>query len=202
MNGIIADFLAQHYLTLPFVTRAAGCVSTLSKPGKNKSVTKIPVAMRVFEETPTGPTLCIGDEDYHALTPDSSQAAILYFEDVAGAKVIASNSRYLTWEGRVKLVLWVNFALIGAEFTLGELEASILANTPTELTASGALYGAIITPSKIYPKLPSPFEAYSYDEAQRQYLTAPYGYTSMEITYKARAARGCGANIVLNPVVC
>jgi len=202
MNEIIADFLAQHYLTLPFVTRAAGCVSVLSKPKKDKTVAKLPVTLRLFEQTEEGAVLCSRDEDYYPLTPDSSQAAILYFEDVAGAKVVDSNSRYLTWEGRLKLVLWTNFKLIGDELTLGDLEASLLANTPAAISASGALLGATVKPTRIFPKVPSPFSSYSYEEAQRQYLTAPYGYTAIELTYTARAARGCAANIVLNPVVC
>lgn len=201
MNELVADFLAQHFSSLPFVTRAAGCVSVLVRSKKDQVDARIPVARRVFDTTAEG-VLCLTAQDHYDLVPDGRQSAILYFEDRAGARVTESSKRIVTWEGRLKLVLWVNFKLIGEAYTLGEIERHVLANIPVEIPASGTFFGASVKPSKTLPKTPNPFAAYTYDEAQSQYLTAPYDYLSLELTYIARASRGCPTALALNPSQC
>lgn len=202
MNEIITDFLAQHFITLPFVSRAAGCVTVLRKPKSGGGEIKIPVAQLVYKTTEAGVTVCDVEQDYQDLIPVSTETGILYFEDLVGAKVTDSNKRYNTWEGRLKLVFWANLKKIGQLTTMGDLETAIIGNLPQQIAANGAFFGASVRMSKIFPKRPSPFDYYNYNEVQTQFLAAPYGYFSLEIAYTARASRGCPTNITLNPELC
>lgn len=202
MNEIITDFLAQHFISLPFVSRAAGCVTVLRKAKNGGGEIKIPVAQLVYKTNEAGVTVCDVEQDYQDLIPVSSETGILYFEDLVGAKVVGSNKRYNTWEGRLKLVFWANLKKIGQLTTMGDLEAAIIGNLPQEIAANGAFFGAKVNMSKIFPKRPSPFAFYNYNETQTQFLAAPYGYFSLEISYTAMASRGCPTNITLNPELC
>ena len=202
MNGIITDFLAQHFINLPFVSRAAGCVTVLKKSKSGGADKKIPVAQIVYKTTEAGVTVCDFEQDYQDLIPVSTETGILYFEDLVGTKVIDSNKRYNTWEGRLKLVFWANLKKIGQPTTMRDLEEAIMANLPQQIAGSGAFFGASLRMSKIFPKRPSPFDYYDYNESQTQFLAAPYGYFSLEIAYTARASRGCPTNITLNPELC
>lgn len=201
MTEVITDFLAQHYINLPFVSRAAGAVTMLRRPKNGGGETRIPVAPFVY--TSNGAKECDTEQDYEHLIPVSGETGILYFEDATGARVVDANRRYNTWKGRLKLVFWANLKKIGGGVTMGDLETAVISNLPREITANDSgFFGASLSMSRIYPKRPSPFVAYTYDEKQNQFLSAPYGYFSLEIGFTARASRGCPTNITLNPEQC
>lgn len=202
MDDIIADFLAQHLINLPYVSRAAGLVTVLATKVGGKP-RKIPVATLVYKSEEGTVTNCDITKEYHNLVPDGRETGILYFEEVEGAKLKEDGNRRInTWTGKLKLVFWANLENIGNDITIGDLEMGLLSNVPRNISANGSLLGATVKTTKILPKHPSPFEKYTYDETKTLYLTLPYGYTSLEISYKALSSPNCPTNIVLNPEIC
>jgi len=199
MNEIIADFLAQHFINMPYVTRAAGCVQMRKYKGKGGAEKRVPAASKVYQQLQPEEIRC--DPDSLDLVPQSRETGILYFED-KGAKNTNSNKRMDTWEGKLELVYWANFKKIGADTSIGDLQGNILQNLPQNIAASGALISATVKPSRIMPKRPSPFDPYTYDEAATQFITPPYDYLHIEISYKALTLAGCATNIILNPDEC
>lgn len=201
MNEVITDFLAQHLINLPFVSRAAGVVNMLVTESGGKP-NKIPVAPLIY--TLNGEdNNCDVEADYHSLVPDGKEVGILYFEEIDGAKLKEDGNRRInTWVGKLKLVFWSNLKKVGNDTTIGDLERIILSNIPRKITANGSFLGATVKTTKILPKRPSPFDKYSYKETKTLYLSLPYGYTSLEINYTALTSPNCPTNIVLNPEIC
>ena len=80
MNELIGDVLAQHFITLPFVTRTAGCVEIFKKSTKSV-IKKFPVAGQIYK-TDSGQIYCDKSEDYQPITPNSQETGIVFFEEV------------------------------------------------------------------------------------------------------------------------
>ena len=198
MNEIISDFLAQTFITLPFVSRAAGCVYGLPKDKD----TLIPVAPKIYTTNEQNTVSCEVEQDFYDLIPDHREIGILYFEDDMGARLTASNKRYNTWSGELTLVFWGNLKRVGLAYDMSDLEAALMAALPYEVPSSGLFFGGSINWSREIGKNRNPFRKYSYDETRTQYLAPPYGFFSKTVKYTVRAARNCPSSIVLTPIEC
>lgn len=198
MNDIITDFLAQHFISLSFISRVAGSVYSLPK---TKEIT-IPVATKIYTTNDQNEVICQMEQDYYDLIPDHREIGILYFEDEVGARVEQSNKRYNTWVGEVKLVFWCNTKQIGTEYSLSDLEKILLNSLPGQVPANGLFFGGSVNWSKENPRSLNPFKKYSYDEARTKYLSPPYGFFCKNIRYVVRAARNCPTQVYLNPELC
>lgn len=199
MNYIIAKALAKSLIGLSFLTKTAGCVQDVAFPVKNKRHKIIPAAKEVFVSEGAA-IKCLPAEDYTDLIPNSSETGILYFEDL-GSKLTNSYARSEIWGGSLKLVCWVNHSKIENKTThdlLNEIRAAI----PQDLEAQGLIFAGKLKVTEVYPKRPSPFDKYGYDEKETQHLIYPFDYFSLKIEYTVHGAINCtgGGNILTLPV--
>mgnify|MGYP000067746622 CR=1 FL=1 len=199
MNELIGDVLAQHFITLPFVTRTAGCVEIFKKSTKSV-IKKFPVAGQIYK-TDSGQIYCDKSEDYQPITPNSQETGIVFFEDL-GSKLVKKDSSKLTWKGSLRLVCWLNYKKIGLENQVGALQGSVLANIPAKLQPQQYFMGGVFYPSEVEPKTTSAFDKYDLSENENQFLIHPFGHFSIRLNYMVYTNRSCPINITVDPIVC
>lgn len=196
----IADIIAQYLIELNFVTKAAGVAFLLKKPiAQNKEI-KVPVAFRLYRKEGFTPQ-CLTAEAPYDLLPNSAETGIVWFEDL-GAKTTASNPRYITMKGQLRLVCWFNKKKIGLDVEAKTLMGLIWQALRPNLVADSYLAGGHIKVSQIAPKRPDPFSLFDLNEAQKQFLSHPYGYFTFVIEYMAMVKPGCLEQIELTESVC
>lgn len=200
MNEHIADILAQHFISLPAVSRAAGCVRTLKKQVQN-AVKEFPAAPLVYTAAVPGQIVCEKTEDYYEITPNSSERCIIFFEDL-GATNQKQDKVKAFWKGKLRLVCWSNTKLLGEQSEVGLLQRSIIAAVPASLAPASFFFGGSFQTTEIEPNRPSPFDKYDLQEEKTQFLMNPYEHFSLKIEYVAITAVNCPVNIVVNPEIC
>lgn len=201
MNEIVAEGLAQALIDLPFLSRVCGCVTRVKKIITSDNVKTFPATKVLHKSVVGGTSECVVTGDYYEMIPDDNEIGMLYFEDL-GANVVDSTSRYNTWKGRLKMVVWLNMKRIGGDNGPGVLIGAVLKAVPSSIDISGRFLGGTIKPSKIDPKSFNPFAYYSYDEARQQYLMYPFDYFSIDLAYVARTSKNCETTVVINPESC
>lgn len=201
MNELIGEMLAQHYINLPFISKAAGCVQEIIKPSKKASNGTIPVVNHVYRKNEDNGISCDIAKRYHDVVPSSSETGIVYFEDF-GAKAIEERRAHTVWRGRLKLVCWLNMDKIGEDNEVGDIAMALMHHCPNYLAQQGKFLGGFASVSELLPKRPSPFDKYAYDEKATQFLMYPYQHHSMMVQYECNVAEGCATNIIVNPIVC
>lgn len=213
MNEKISDLIARHISHLPFLSKVAGCVQELKykQKGVAKEI-KIPIASVVYtsstdfsgrlnldESAVIEPKYCEVSEQNKDLVPNSKETGIAYFED-GGYKRIDGNKRTNVFEGDLTLVVWLNMKKIG-DYSITEICKSLLSQLPSQLNDE-TFQSAKITIEAVKPKRPSPFEKYTYNEAEKQYLNFPFDYFAVKIKHVVRVSKNCSSNIILNPQEC
>ena len=188
MNDKIAILLASQLIAKDFLTKAAGCVQELKFPVKGKKDKKIPAVRSLYTSDGTV-VKCLPEEDYKDLIPNSGETGILYFEDL-GSKKTAGNVRMETWKGSLRLVCWLNHNKT-ATTTTEEACDEVKRDVPQHIENQFGIFSGKIKVVEVYPKRPSPFDRYTYDEKETQHLIFPYDYFSLKIEYVANVAAGC-----------
>ena len=199
MNAIIGEMLAQHYIGLPFITKAAGCVHEIIKPSK-KGSGRIPVATHVYQQEGDG-VKCPTGKQYHDVAPSSSETGIVYFEDM-GARATSKAGRQTAWQGKLRLVCWLNMKKIGEDNAIGDIMLNLIQHCPEHLAEQGKFLGGCVEVGSTPPKRPSPFEKYDYDEKATQFLMYPYQHHTLIIDWYCHVAQGCPTNVIINPLQC
>lgn len=200
MNEKIAAILANQYIQLGFISKSAGCVQEYKKHSKEAGTKTFPIARTYYRQTPSGEVVCPVIEAYEDVAPNTSEIGIIYFEDL-GSRVVKSNARMDTWKGNLKLVCWLNLKKIG-EKSPGILQDAVMNHLTPDLEADPFIFGGKLKFTETYPKRPSPFDKYSYDEKQTQHLVHPFDYFSLKVSFTIYAAKNCPLFIELNPIVC
>lgn len=188
MIDILCNQLKQRLLASNPVSEFISIIAGLAKPvnyndevpngidGERDSVLKFTIPVSTDTNiAPCGPY----EGPDQALIPDSSQRGILYFEDNGGQSTGSRGPYGSTYVWQVRLVMWLNKDLI-----TGNGYSMISANVVTEtLKAIGAFD---TNPRNNYPftnltvratnqvQGAQVFSRYTYKEAVRQYLMAPF----------------------------
>lgn len=172
---------------LTWLTKVAGIVRP-QKIRKGDQVKTVPVALN------SSKTDCTPD-DYIYLTPDSAEAAIAYFEEIA-TRPIQTMPEVDILESTVRLVVWVNLKRFNPPDTT--LIASIIHKTMKRTQADQTYINRIHCQFEYKEiKTPSIFAAYTYDEAETQYLMYPYDYFSLVYRFKYAIVKSCVPSISL-----
>lgn len=208
----LADILAQHFIGLSFISKAAGAVQTLKKPLADGKTARLPIARKVYRKgigsmevgaffQVGADVVCDSSQPYYDIMPNTDETGIMYFEDL-GAKATANNARFTTFTGSLRLVCWLNMKKIDPAIEGYQLLEAVLANLPQAVTPDGYFLGAKLKTAQIAPKRPTPFDIYDLNEAQRQFANYPYDYFSATLEFVVIVSNSCAANITLNPITC
>lgn len=196
----ITDILAQNYADLNFVSKAAGTMQLMKKQqGKGKPDLVFPVAKTIY----TGGVIEECDEavGYYELLPNQNESCILYFED-RGAKAKASNKRFTTYEGKLRLVCWFNLKKIDPTLDPNVIKEQIRINLLSEIPQTGQLLATKIAVDTLAPNRPHPFSRFSLNEAQKQFTLYPYDYITINVKYVCHCNDHCALAVIANPAVC
>lgn len=189
MNKLISTALAQSLINLDYITRASGCIEELKIPSKGgKGFKNVPAAREVF----TAPSVCESGA-YKDMVPNSAEVGIIYFEDLGTRREKAG--RLEKWRGTMRLVCWLQVGeSCGNVYTtenINTIIASVREAVTQDLTSNGQIVSGKVWAAEEYPKRPSPFEKYDYNEKETQFLMYPYEYFSLKIEYFVVALGHC-----------
>lgn len=197
MNDLISKILAADLIELPFISKSSGCVQELHTTVKGKT-NKYPVVTTVFTDSSEE---CDVETGFIYMIPEEKHIGISYFEDL-GSKVKDRNSRMTTFICSFRLVIWLNMRKIGPDNPEGALQMAVAGHLRNNLPVNDRIYAGKLRTIQIDPKRPSPFDRYTYNEAQMQHLNHPYDYFSMRIEYTVFTPSVCAVDITINPVIC
>ena len=213
MNYTIAEILAKQLSYLPWLSKVAGLVQEASLTIKGGGIKKIPIASVVYTSSldwsgrtnldPAAvivPKYCEANEDYQDLIPNSLELGIAYFED-QGSKLVRELSTSDMYDGQLLLVVWINKKLIG-NIATDVLLFEVMKALPRSIKQVPYVHNGKISIDTVEPNRPSPFEKYSYNEAEKQFLIYPYDYFSFKIKYRVIVSHGCAQLIEPAPIPC
>lgn len=198
MNDYIGNLLANELITIPFVTKAAGCITVLSKQ-VGETIKKFPCSKTIYRKNENNTVICERKEAYFDLLPNSNEAAVLYFEDLT-CKLESTNKRYDVWRSQIKLVCWLHLDKVGFETDV--LSNYTLNSIPKKLKENDNFLGGTAKVVEIYPKRPSPFETYDHNETNAQFLTHPFDAFALKIETVSYVKNNCLPIFELNPILC
>lgn len=197
MNDIIASIVST-LSSINFVDRIGGIVIPLTV---NKNIGDgidgkiLPVALNSLKGT-------CNPSRYESYNPDSTKKSVLYFEN-NGHTVLSDNMGFITKQLNVRLVAWFNLPKINSTLTdADDLKDIIISTMPEWIANVGNASGIRILLTGEEVRSPAIFSAYSYDEAEKQYLIYPFDYFALNYQITYRVGKGCTDDIIINPSSC
>jgi len=195
VNKILGDISS-----LPFVDRYGGIVKIMTKNNPNSSggISKIryPAVINLK------PQQCGDNSTYIDMIPNNNYMSMLYFEHRSTITVNAG-SDYQEKETILRLVWWGNMSKINPIYTDTDLISStIISKIPKTYQPFNGISGIYIELIGEIPKNADIFGDYTYDEAEKQYITYPYDYFALDYRISYRISNRCLDDIQLSPDVC
>ena len=195
--SIINDLL-PYFTALNFADRVAGICYPVELPILSENNETIIKRFPVIENS--NKNQCDGN-DYISLIPDDGLKSLIYHELISDI-VDEDNDSYQQHTATVRLVAWFNLRNINSALTNCEQLLQLINNKiPFIIADTGAAYRITCetTDKRIRDK--SIFAAWSYSEAEKQYLIYPFdfGHITMRISYRLNK---CADDIVINPNSC
>lgn len=200
MNSSIANLIRTLVEGLPVADKVAGLVRAIpyNTVVNGKTVVKtIPLSCDV-----TDPTAC-NDLEIQDLVPDGTKRSIIYFEDLGWTKLKFPESMGRYYASKLRMVVWMNTKLIGEQCgTSDEVQQDMLNAIEIDRYNSDPFQAVGHKIVSIPPVSNSIFSRYTYNEAERQFLTWPYSYFAMDIETKFILPVGCSIPVDPVPVDC
>lgn len=201
MNRIIANYIKDNLIDLPFADKVGGLVQTLEykdPTGENKMIAKkMPVSYDIINQDGTVSDDCIGRNQ--ELVPNSSKRSIMYVED-NGATPIGADRRGLKLSSSLIIVGWLNRKrLVNNEFTeishycIMQILEMFVGKNPTNLQGITSL---TFSGGQILPQDNKIFSKYSYDEKIMQYLRPPYDAFAIALKAEYVVNKHCAQEII------
>lgn len=148
-------------------------VATKNQMSENGTVNKI---FPIYEQDHT----TCSQQDYVTLIPDEKYRSIIYFEEIGNT--ITSQTNYeIKITSDVRIICWFNTKKIG-DFSTDVLLRLVAQAIPDTIADFDDIENIRVTLSGIPNKSPSIFSAYTYSEAERQYLLFPFDYGALNYT--------------------
>lgn len=169
-------------------------IEGLARPVKltiNKVEKTFPIAYDVNLAT------CTTDNLQNKLVPDYKKKSIIYFETVTNPVVVETHKAYNVFEATLRLVCWINYNKINSAYYEPSLLINeILKDMPTKIVDT-MVKGTNITFNSQVDKSEL-FTAYSYPEAETQFITHPYDAFGLDFDIQYRISSNCTADTVIN----
>jgi hypothetical protein len=189
--------LAQRVLSsAPYITMLGGLVRDhiTNDGGKVKT---IPVCV------PLACVDCGGVDDGKEIPfmPDAKQAAVAYFETIGSPSIVQNRRQWTMYQASFRFVAWVNTErLTNHRYLENSLSSAF----------RGAKYGSVgggvssLRVISVQPDFSSPFDRFTYNEKESQFLAPPYSWLSLTISVQfiASSADACISAPGIKDTVC
>lgn len=200
MNKAIAHILKEQLAGVPLIEKLAGLVQIAEYPDTTWDETGL-VKKTFTKRIPISCDVNVDACEQNDLVPDSSKSGLLYFED-RGVAPIPSN-RVFKYRSRLRLVAWVNTARLSNNVCY-IAPALLLNRIITQLmelnhTSSGCFARLKVAVEGLPISGKELFSAYTYDNANTQYLLPPYESFAIDLTVDYQIHPDCAEAIVINP---
>jgi hypothetical protein len=136
--------------------------------------------------------------DYIDLLPNTSKRCVMYFEDKG--TTFRNHGQDIDYTASVNFVCWFNYKLIDHDlYTDSLLVANVLKTIPERVTGLAYINRVSITPIRQLPKdVNVVFGAYTYNEAEVQFVTYPYDFFAIEYEIKFTLTKSCVPDISID----
>ena len=196
MIDSIIDLIKTDISTLSWIDKIGGVVTPLKIKKKNGTATIEKIIPVCYNDSKTTCEI----SDYIDYCPNSKFKSVSYFE-VTSMSELDRFSKYSTYEADIRFVCWVNLPLINSTLTPDNtLLYEVLTVLPKKISNTTPFVFASITGLNI-SRNADIFNAYSYDEAENQYLIYPFDYFAINMTLTFRVPN-CVTPVTLNPSLC
>ena len=173
----------------------ADTVEGLARPTKLNTNNVEKVLPLVYD---ANPATCEALGLSNKLVPDSSKKSIIYFEVVSQPIIVAPHKHYNEYEAILRLICWINYDKLNENYYEPSLIINeILKDMPTTITDT-MVKGVNITFNSQAPK-ETLFAAYTYPEAESQYMTYPLDAIGLDFDIQYRIATNCTADTTSDP---
>jgi len=221
MNDFIAIVLMSKLLHLDYVEKFGGVVQTIQRTTKNQQgeqvVVRIPVskAFRQFkddqkddQENRIEALRCgLNSKILEDFVPESKLSGLIYFEDNGVSPDPNKRHSMLDfWNARLRLVGWFNQKKFRNEFdsnfrseAMLEIVQAIKTKRPVK---QGVLHQFFVTVDSIPSIDASIFSSFDYNEAQSQFLTAPFDFFAIDLSISFATAKNCLINFTPEQIIC
>jgi hypothetical protein len=148
----------------------------------------------------TNPSTC-NTSRYLDLVPNSGKKSIIYFDNLSES-VESENRYYKQMNASLRLVCWVNLPLIDKSLTNAiTLQQDVLKNLPVRVANQSPFAWNRVSVLGV-ERNESIFSAWSYDEAEKQYLIFPFDYFAINLSINYRYLTNCPLPINEDPDLC
>lgn len=195
MNGLIASLLKDRISAFTFLGKLGGLVRAVEYERAGDKIT-IPVAGDVDD-----PIACDDSEIRHMI-PDERYTTIAYFED-RGCTSTKSRTRGISWESRLRLVVWVNTKMLNGDPVAADKIAQQLQTAiESGFYNSGPFIGLKHDIEGMPQRGLGLFQGYTYASSSRQFLLQPFDAIALDIVTSFRIKAGCEDQVTVSDVAC
>lgn len=186
---------------LPVADKVAGLVRAIpfNQQVNGKPVVKyLPLACSF-----TDPTACT-EKEVTDLVPNGKNRSIIYFEDMGWSRAttqLPNGDRLYT--SKVRMIVWMNTKLIGEQCGTSEQVQQDIMDAVEPARYNSDPYQQVQHRIVAMPPVSNAlFARYTYNEAERQFLTWPFSYFGLDIETKFILPAGCRVPVDPTPVPC
>lgn len=185
MTVDIGNIIISKIETLPFIDKYAGVVKTLSYKDDKGAIKSFPASVQTTLEE-------CGTDRYKDLVLDSSKKSVLFLED-RGTRLIEKKGDRTYWRSSLNIVCWLNMPKLGYSGASYSSVAIIGIISKFPLSPfSSSIYNLIdIQVQGQEPKSVNPFQRYSFEETEKQYLMYPYDYFVLPVDVEFMILNRC-----------
>ena len=140
-------------------------------------------------------------KEVHAI-PESKYMSLSYHELTGAPSITPIGNGFFRFSFNVRNVWWINGSKCDATLnTIDTYMLNVIKNFPEHIGnfSNMAQISVEITGTEVTPSI---FGAFSYDEANKQYLTPPYLYFAINYRLSCRIHKDCVDDITLQPTSC
>lgn len=215
MNDYIAIVLMSKLLDINYIQKFGGIVQTIQRTalvGKEKVNVKIPVAKAFrqyknitdrIEVLKCGLTSKILED----FIPESKLSGMVYFEDNGiGPDINKRHSSIDFYTSKLRLVGWFNQSLISNDFNnmfrtqaMNEILQAIITDRPENRSILKMLKVSVDNIPKADASI---FSDYDYNEAQTQFITAPYDFFAVDLNVSFGIPKKCLIKFTPEEIIC
>ena len=198
MLELIADEIKIIIETLNWSDQVVGIVMPVKiKVGDKDGTTTDKTVPGSYNKNPT----TCNPGEIITFTPDTKKKSVVYQEAV-------SESIQNEWDGfleitaEIRIVAWLNLKRINKNIKDSILiQKNLIQNIPEQITGISGLQKCDLHFQGI-TRSPEIFSAYTYDEAENQFLIYPFDYFALNYQVDYRTHKSCYEAITINPDSC
>ena len=197
MNSQIAELIRARIASMTVIDKITGVVRAIPRKMEGREQ-RFPVGCDV-----TDPFSC-DLSTLKDLVPDGRYRSIIYFEDRGAPQKQVTRTRGIWFTSRLRLICWMDTRKIGPQCTSGDevMMEMIALIEGDKYHYNSEPFQDIRHRVSIAEKSSALFSRYTYDEANRQFLTPPFDYFGLDIDTSFRIMAACVEPVELDPQPC